>query len=265
MRHSSLAAAATLLLAACTAKVDVSTSDSSRGGDPQVVRSMADSTKLVYKAEGDEGFGVALDVVLDNSGSMEDRAPGDDRPKYVVAREAIERMLDATDSAIAKRPDYPVKIAIHVFSNRVTTMLPMQPYNRDSVRAAIARVPEPDGGTAIGRAMAAARQELYRSGVFRKSMIVVTDGKNTNGPSPRRVAREIFERSEGGVAMYFVAFDVEADAFDFVREVKGETVAAANGPALAQALDDLYRGKVLAEAPDVEPVKPVKQDSVRRP
>ena len=34
-------------------------------------------------------------------------APGDSRPKYVVAQEALEAMLDATDAFVAKRPDFP--------------------------------------------------------------------------------------------------------------------------------------------------------------
>lgn len=234
-----------LALGACTAEPRSPDAD-----DPQVVRSPTDSAKRVYRAEGSESLGVALDIVLDNSGSMRDDAAGDTRPKSVVAREAIERMLDATDSAVAKRPDFPVKIAIHIFNRDVETVLPMQPYDRDSVRAALERVPRPYGGTAIGRAMTVARRALYRSGVFRKNMLVITDGENTTGPSPRTVAREIFERSDGGVRMFFVAFDADAKQFDFVRDVRGETVAAANGEALATALDGIYRGKVLAEAPD---------------
>src|SRR5688572_20983446 len=57
-----------------------------------------------YRPEGDEGLGVSIAILLDNSGSMEDRAKGDSRPKYVVAREAIEAMLAATDSVVARQP-----------------------------------------------------------------------------------------------------------------------------------------------------------------
>lgn len=233
-------------LAACDGRSSGARADD----DPQLVSVPADSSHLVYRSEVDEGLGVALDIVLDNSGSMGEVAPGDERPKYVVAREAIERMLDATDAAVAKRPDFPVLVALHVFSGRVETVLPMQPYRRDSVRAALARISMPDGGTAIGRGIDAARRALYRSGVYRKNVLVVTDGENTSGPSPDSVARELFERSEGAVRMYFVAFDVDADNFAFVKAVRGEVVGAANGRALAAALDSLYQGHVLAEALD---------------
>jgi len=202
-------------------------------------------------------------IVLDNSGSMRDEAPGDNRPKAELAKIAVERALDATEAAIAKRPDYPVNVSLLTFSDETRIVLPMQRYNRDSVRAAIARVPKARGGTAIGDAMLEARTALYRAGTFRKVILVVTDGENTNGREPDEVAREIFTRSDGGVGMYFVAFDTDADKFGFLREVKGDVVSAQNGAALATSLTDLYEGKVLAESP-VEPGAPVVPvDSVR--
>src|SRR5260221_7672897 len=51
-----------------------------------------------YQAEVDEGLGAAVAILIDTSGSMRNDAPGDTRPKYVVAQEAIEAMLDATDA-----------------------------------------------------------------------------------------------------------------------------------------------------------------------
>ena len=237
---------------------------SSESDDPDL-RDTSARSREPYRSEVDEGLGVALDIVLDNSGSMRDTARGDSRPKYIVAREAIERMLDATDSAVAKRPDFPVLIALHVFSDDVRTVLSMQPYNRDSVSAALARVDRPLGGTAIGRGIDEARKALYRSGVFRKNILVVTDGENTSGPSPSSVAREVFDRSEGGVRMYFVAFDVDAAKFAFVRSVKGEVIGAANATALGAALDTLYQGRVLAEALDAgEGRVPPSSDSAAR-
>ncbi len=210
-----------------------------------------------YKPVGDEGLGVSVVIVLDNSGSMKGKAPGDSRPKFEVARTAIERTLDATEAALSKRPDYPVKVGLILFSDRTETILAMQPYNRDSVRAAIGRLPRPTGGTAIGDAMDVARQALYKAGTFRKVMLVVTDGENNAGQDPADMAREIFTKSDGGVGMYFVAFDTKADKFGFLREVKGDVVSAQNGAALEASLASLYEGKVLAElagepSPDVK-------------
>ena len=91
-----------------------------------------------YQAEVEEGLGVAVAILVDTSGSMRERAPGDSRPKYVVAQESIEAMLDATDAFIAKRPDFPIKIGVYSFSSGVRTLRPIQPYNRAEIRAVLA-------------------------------------------------------------------------------------------------------------------------------
>jgi Mg-chelatase subunit ChlD len=224
---------------ACTAASSDDVPDSSGAGLDSAER---------YKPEGDEGLGVSVVIVLDNSGSMGDRAEGDARAKAVVARRAIEQALSATDAAIAKRPDFPIKVGIVLFSDDVGTLLPVQPYSRELVSSALGRVPPPRGGTAIGDAMDAARKELFRSGTFRKVMLVVTDGDNTDGRDPAAVAEEIARRSDGGVRMYFIAFDTDADKFAFVREVKGDVVTAQNSAGLESSLSSLYESKVLAES-----------------
>ena len=179
---------------------------------------------------------------------MREDAPGDDRPKATVAREALEAMLDATQAIVATRPDFPVKIGIYSFSSHATTVMPIQTFDRQAVHDALARLPRAGGGTAIGEAMRTARPDLYRAGVFRKYLLVVTDGENTSGRSPDEVAREIFQKSEHGVQIYFVAFDVSADRFAFLKEVKGEVFSAGNGTDLRKALDEVYQGRILAEA-----------------
>jgi len=211
----------------------------------------ADAADLApYQAEVEEGLGAAVAILVDTSGSMKEPAPGDSRPKYLVAREALEAMLDATDGVIAKRPDFPIKVGIYSFSSSVVQLLPMQQYNRNAVRAALGRLPSPGGGTAIGDAMRTARPDLYRAGVFRKYLLVVTDGENTSGRPPDGVAREIFQKSEGGVQVHFVAFDTSPEKFAFLKGVGGSVMGAASGNELRKALDDVYQGKILAEALD---------------
>jgi len=208
------------------------------------------STSQKYVASGDEGLGASIAILVDNSGSMARAARGDERPKFEVARQALEDMIASTDSFVAKQPDFPIKVGLYQFSSDVETLVPVQAYNRPALRRALESMPAPKGGTAIGRAMDVARADLYRAGTIRKYILVVTDGENTDGPSPRKVAREIFRRSEGAVRMYFVAFDVDARTFDFLPDLHGEVLGASNGVALRASLDTIYRGKILAEATD---------------
>ena len=212
-----------------------------------------------YQAEVEEGIGAAVAILIDTSGSMRGDVPGEARPKSIVAQEAVEAMLAATDAFVAKRPDFPVKIGIYSFSSHVRTLLPMRSYDRDAIRRALVELPKPGGGTAIGEALRHARPELYRSGVFRKYLLVVTDGENTSGRSPDRVAREIWRKSEGAVNTYFVAFDTSPEKFAFLKEVGGDVIAAGTGIELHQALEGIYQGRILAEAPaagEREPDRP---------
>jgi Mg-chelatase subunit ChlD len=201
-----------------------------------------------YQAEVEEGLGAAVAILVDTSGSMKQNAPGDSRPKYAVAQEALEAMLDATDAFIARRPDFPIKIGVYSFASSVHVLRPIQPYDRAAVRSTLANLPRPGGGTAIGEAMREARPDLYRAGVFRKYLLVVTDGENTNGRSPDDVARDIWRKSEGGVQTYFVAFDTSPEKFAFLKDVGGDVIGAGTGVELRTALDGIYQGKILAEA-----------------
>jgi len=227
-------------------------SDERRGGGD--VESAAS-----YQSEVEEGLGAAVAILIDTSGSMRDDAEGDSRSKYVVAQEALEQTLDATEAFIARRPDFPIKIGIYSFSSHVRQLLPIQSYDRAAIRAALARVPRPGGGTAIGEALREARPDLYRSGVFRKYLLVVTDGENTTGRAPDVIAREIFRKSEGAVQVYFVAFDTSPEKFAFLKEAGGDVIGAGSGAELHRALDGIYQGKILAEAPDAGEREPLRK------
>jgi Mg-chelatase subunit ChlD len=217
--------------------------------DPRVVVNEPRDTGK-YVAKGDEGLGAAVAIMIDNSGSMKEKAGNDTRPKYQVARSALEEMLASTDSFAAKQPGFPIKVGIYYFSSGVHTLTPMAAYDASGVRAALDSMPRPQGGTAIGEAMDVARKSLYESGMIRKYILVVTDGENTDGRPPREVAQQIAQRSEGAVRQYFVAFDVDAKNFSFLRDVHGEVLSAANSVSLRASLDTIYRGKILAEAVD---------------
>ena len=86
--------------------------------------------------------------------------------------------------------------------------------------------------------------ELQDAGLVR----IVTDGENTDGIRPERVAEGIGRRPESErPSIYFVAFDVEASRFARVRDAGGLILPAANARELNDTLDALLRGKILLE------------------
>jgi hypothetical protein len=95
--------------------------------------------------------------------------------------------------------------------------------------------------------------------VFRKYLLVVTDGDNTSGRNPEDVAREIFSKSQGAVQVYFVAFDTTPEKFAFLKDVGGAVIGAGTGQELRTALDGIYQGKILAEAPDAGEREPARK------
>jgi nitric oxide reductase activation protein len=246
--HTRLAAAVLLILLPLS--ILTACESPSRRERRAAERLAAEASSAPYQAAVEEGLGAAVAILVDTSGSMREQAPGDNRPKFLVAQEALEAMLNATDAFVAKRPDFPIKIGIYSFSSHVRRLRDIEPYDRASIRGALAELPRPGGGTAIGEAMHEARPDLYRAGVFRKYVLVLTDGENTSGRGPEDVAREIFEKSEGSVQVYFVAFDTSPEKFSFLKQAGGDVIGAGSGVELRKALDGIYQGKILAEAPD---------------
>ena len=231
----------------------------SRAGTAADRRAAERADAAPYQADVDEGLGAAVAILVDTSGSMRERVADDGRPKHAVAREALEAMLDATDAFVTRRPDFPIKIGIYSFSSSARRLRPIERYDRAAIAAALDDLPRPGGGTAIGDAMRAARPDLYHAGVFRKYILVVTDGENTTGRSPDEVARDIFRKSDGAVQVYFVAFDTSPEKFAFLKETGGDVLGAGTGAELRQALDGIYQGRILAEAPGAGEREPARR------
>jgi Mg-chelatase subunit ChlD len=199
--------------------------------------------------------GLAAAIAIDVSGSMDEEVAGQNgrkEPKIAIARRAALDLVDQFVGYARDHQDEPVQLGIYEFSRRrgdpdCRVVIPMGPPDRDRAAEAIARL-QADGGTPIGQAMITAKRALDESGLSRRHLLVVTDGENTDGAPPDRVAVAIGKRPDAErPAIYFVAFDVEADRFSRVRDAGGLVLSAANATELNDTLDTLLRGKILVE------------------
>ncbi|HYD41855.1 MAG TPA: vWA domain-containing protein [Anaeromyxobacter sp.] len=195
-----------------------------------------------------EGPGAAVAILVDVSGSMQESWGG--AMKSEAARRALSEALEATGEFRKRHPDRPVKVGVIAFSDEVQQVMPMGDYDPERVEQALGAIPYTSGRTAIGAALDAAREALYRSGAIRKYILVITDGENNRGPDPEDVAREIAQRSNGAVSISLVAVDVDPGAFGFVRELGGDVLSPQDPAALRAAVQQIYEGKILAEAAD---------------
>ena len=184
------------------------------------------------------------DAVRDDSGRKE--------RKIEIARRAARDLVEQFARYAEEHKDEPVLLGIFEFSERsgeddTRPIIPMGPPDRGRAEDALARL-RADGGTPIGNAMIAAKRELDRTGLTRRHLLLVTDGENTDGFDPSKVAVAITRRPEAErPSIYFVAFDIEASRFEGVRKAGGLVLAAANARELNDTLDSLLRGKILIE------------------
>jgi Mg-chelatase subunit ChlD len=197
--------------------------------------------------------GAAVAILVDTSGSM--GAPvtdkgGTRRPKHQIARAALEDIVGHTAKWAKANPERKLQMGIYNFSSHVATVLPMGDFAEGKARSAIGKMPQPGGGTAIGVALEEGFKELYRSGCVRKYVICVTDGENTAGLPPDRVARQLHAQTKGEVEIHFVAFDVSGRHFAFAKGVNGHVVEASDGTQLRAELTRIYDQRILVEAED---------------
>jgi Mg-chelatase subunit ChlD len=199
--------------------------------------------------------GLAAAILIDVSGSMAASVGGREgrsEPKIDIARRAALDLVNQFAGYAQDHKDEPVQLGLFEFSRRsgesdCRTILQMAAPNRDQAATALERL-RADGGTPIGQAMIVAKRALDDTGLTRRHLLVVTDGENTDGVAPDRVATAIGKRPEAErPSIYFVAFDVEASRFSPVREAGGLVLSAANAKELNDTLDTLLRGKILVE------------------
>ena len=245
--------AAVLLIAAvaagCIYGVDDDDSRESRT-DRRIDEQLSSGNATVASREG-----VAAAIVIDVSGSMDDDVEGFDgrrERKIDVARRAARDLVDQFAKYAADHRDEPVLLGLYEFSERsgrpdCRPILPMGVPDRARADAALGSL-EAQGGTPIGSAMIFAKRELDTTGLTRRHLLVVTDGENTDGFHPARVASAIGRRPEAErPSLYFVAFDIEASRFNRVRDAGALVLGASNARELTGTLDSLLRGNILLE------------------
>lgn len=199
--------------------------------------------------------GLAAAIVIDVSGSMDEEVAGEGgarEAKIEIARRAARDLVDQFARYAEDHRDEPVLLGLYEFSERegredCRPVIPMAPPDRGKAAAALASM-RAKGGTPIGNAMITAKRELDATGLTRRHLLVVTDGENTAGPAPERVAAALNRRPEAErPSLYFVAFDIAANRFARVREAGGLVLGAANATELNATLDSLLRGQILLE------------------
>ncbi|MBC5800928.1 MAG: VWA domain-containing protein [Candidatus Eremiobacteraeota bacterium] len=178
-------------------------------------------------------------LCIDTSGSMRatDLAP----TRADAAKAAARAFVDAVPAG--------TRIGIVSFSSGANAILAPTD-DRDAVHEALARIPPPDGATAIGDALAVAAQGMPSRG--RRIIVLLTDGINNRGADPIAVSQNL---GQHGIRIETVGVgssgsgelipgtseqaDLDASALETIAQNgAGRYVAASD----AASLRDAFRG-----------------------
>jgi hypothetical protein len=210
-----------------------------------------------------EEDGVALAIIYDTSGSMNDLVPdktGKPTPKYVIANRAlvavanqIQSFATNTSGGSARNIQAGLFTFYHDSAHEVVKF---GPFDAAALQEWAMHFSNPSGNTPLGNALGVAAQTVLNSPLSRKHVLIITDGINTAGPQPSTILPKLKERAaekQSTLSVHFVAFDVDAKVFDGVKKLGATVVGASNESQLEAQLKFILQRKILLE--DEEPKK----------
>ena len=207
--------------------------------------------------------GVALAIIYDTSGSMHDSVPnreGGRSPKYIIANRAlaaVAKQIQAFATNSAGGAPRKVDVGLFVFSgNTARQAVKFGPFDEAALQQFARTFASPNGNTPLGNALAVASRTVLNSPLSRKHVLIITDGLNTEGPTPDRVMpglKQQAEQKNTTLSVHFVAFDVDAKQFASVKKLGATVVGAADEKQLNTQLEYILQRKILLE--EEEPVK----------
>lgn len=191
--------------------------------------------------------GTGIIIVVDTSGSMAEKINSE--RKSDIARKSIEQITTFTNAWKTKHTDKILEVGLVAFDNSVNTVLDIQPFDQTTFQNAISNIPGNGGGTAIGNALDYSINRLHQTGLEDKYIVCITDGENTGGLNPEKIAQK-YHQEIPELKLCFIAFDTDAKHFNFVKQVDGILTQASNHEELDKKLNEIYKEYILLEKED---------------
>jgi hypothetical protein len=223
----------------------------------------AAASSTAISAHAADSDGVAVAIIYDTSGSMQDAvrdSTGTMSPKWVIANRALENIatrLQTFATNTASGAPRNIQAGLFIFDGTdAKTAVKFGPFDARAFHDWAQNFKHPNGTTPLGNTLKAAGQTVLNSGLTRKHVLIITDGENTSGPTPAAVMpqlKRLAEEKQTGLSVHFVAFDVDAGVFSSVKKQGATVVGAADETQLNQQLEFILEKKILLE--EEEPPK----------
>src|SRR4051812_42096494 len=130
--------------------------------------------------------GVALAIVYDTSGSMQDNVLGPGgkyAPKYAIANKALTEIIKKVSAFQTNTPSgVPRKIEAGLFvfqGSGAREAVKFGPFDAKAMQSWVGRFSNPAGSTPLGNSISTAGTAVLGSGMSHKHIVVITDGVNT--------------------------------------------------------------------------------------
>ena len=204
--------------------------------------------------------GVALAVVYDTSGSMNDPVrdgAGQPTPKHIIAQRAmqsvVKRLQGFTAGGAAGSPRR-LDAGLYVFSDgKVREFTKLAPFEAKTATAWTRELPRPSGGTPLGNALQTAGEALLRSPLSAQAR--AGGHRRPEHGRSRSGAVAAGPQADGGeeasLSVHFIAFDVDARLFEPLKKQGVTVVGAADERQLNTQLEFILEKRILLE--DEEP------------
>jgi hypothetical protein len=209
---------------------------------------------VAASASGNEP-GIALAIVLDSSGSMNEFIPttgGSKDTKHRIAQRAFSSVIKRLETFATRPAAPPLAVGTYVFhGNAAIAAHRLAPFDAAALRHWIAQV-KPGGPTPLGEALALAGGDLLAFRASTRHLLVLTDGANTAGRAPDVVLEKLQSdgsRAQTPVFVYVIALDLDPRTFARLEKLGATLIGAANEGQLNAHFDFILEGKILVEAP----------------
>lgn len=214
-----------------------------------------------------DDLGISVVIAMDASGSMADPPASGGRPKYIQAAQALAEVVGVLERiAATSPPGQVIKVGLLTFNENVKPTLPLTVLEGPGLRMLKSVAGDtdrfyPGGKTALGKTIEVGAEWLAQSQTILRSLIIITDGENTEGVEPETSLAALYANrnsattadftvSTSSTLVSFIGFDVASDYFQNFASLGARVTAAADRTELARALSSILEADITKlEAP----------------